>query len=249
MKLSNKTKRVLAGVLGIAIILLLLLGMLVRSGDPVSRAWADFRAVQYAEKLYPGQKFYVSRSYDGQEFRYSAVVQSQQSTDTWFEVNTQWWFFTNDSTYRGPDHEYRVEQRYNTLKRLEEEAQTLADSVVKLEFPYFDIHCNVLLGYSCEEDGALEDCLDGYRRLLELDTPFSTELMSKLPSVVYVNVTWKAIPTERDIQDMLHSVKAAMEHSGLRFDYYSVNLYPDENVVGVNGKADSGFVSADTIPS
>ena len=54
-------RRVAGGVL----VLGLLLAADAAYGDPLSRAWAESRAVQYAEELYPGQTFIVTASYDG----------------------------------------------------------------------------------------------------------------------------------------------------------------------------------------
>ena len=82
---KQQGKRIAAGVAGGVLVLGLLLAADAAYGDPLSRAWAESRAVQYAEELYPGQTFIVTASYDGSRFEYGAFVQSEQSPDTRFE--------------------------------------------------------------------------------------------------------------------------------------------------------------------
>ena len=55
--MKTKTKKRLAGAAGILIILCLLLAVDAVTGDPVSRAWAEWRALHRAETLYPEQEF------------------------------------------------------------------------------------------------------------------------------------------------------------------------------------------------
>lgn len=63
--MKTKTKKRLAGAAGILIILGLLLAVDAITGDPFSRAWAQWRALHRAETLYPDQEFYVASSYSG----------------------------------------------------------------------------------------------------------------------------------------------------------------------------------------
>lgn len=74
--MKTKTKKRLAGAAGILIILGLLLAVDGFTGDPLSRAWAQWRALHRAGTLYPEQEFYVASSYSGQFFNYGVTVQS-----------------------------------------------------------------------------------------------------------------------------------------------------------------------------
>ena len=117
---NNKGKRIAAGVAGGVLVLGLLLAADAVYGDPLSRAWAESRAVQYAESLYPGQTFIVTESYDGSRFEYGTLVQSEQSPDTRFEVRNSFWAALPQTTaarMTPGSHEWLVEQRWNTAYR------------------------------------------------------------------------------------------------------------------------------------
>ncbi len=76
----------------------LLLAFDAINGDPLSQQWAIHRAIRYAEKLYPWQTFHWDErtAADGQFFNYMVYVQSDQSRDTNFAVQTRFWLLTDD---------------------------------------------------------------------------------------------------------------------------------------------------------
>lgn len=101
MKTKNKktkTMRRLALAAALLLILALLLAFDALNGDPLSQRWAVHRAIRYAEKLYPGQTFHWDErtAVDGQFFKYMVYVQSDQSRDTNFAVQTRFWLLTDD---------------------------------------------------------------------------------------------------------------------------------------------------------
>ena len=92
-----KSKRKMAGILAAVLIALVLLAFDCINGDPISERWAMHRAIQFAEKLYPDQTFTAENAGSMRGFCYTVGVQSQQSRDTRFYVETSFWLFTSDT--------------------------------------------------------------------------------------------------------------------------------------------------------
>ena len=98
---TNKTKKPCAAWhwrRPLLLILALLLAFDAINGDPLSQQWAIHRAIRYAEKLYPGETFHWDKrtAAGGQFFHYVVYVQSDQSRDTNFAVQTRFWLLTDD---------------------------------------------------------------------------------------------------------------------------------------------------------
>ena len=79
MKTKNKktkTMRRLALAAALLLILALLLAFDAINGDPLSQQWAIYRAIRYAEKLYPEETFHWDQrtAADGQFFHYVVYV-------------------------------------------------------------------------------------------------------------------------------------------------------------------------------
>ena len=143
MKTKNKktkTMRRLALAAALLLILALLLAFDAINGDPLSQQWAIYRAIRYAEKLYPGETFHWDQrtAADGQFFHYVVYVQSDQSSDTNFAVQTRFWLLTDDEI-RGkelePDHVFHVDHRWNTAYRLGDEAAQQAAAYLTVQAP------------------------------------------------------------------------------------------------------------------
>lgn len=115
----TKTMRRFALTAALLLILALLLAFDALNGDPLSQQWAIYWAIRYAEKLYPAETFHWDQrtAPDGQFFHYVVYVQSDQSGDTNFAVQTWFWLMTDDEI-RGkefePDHVFYVDHRSNT---------------------------------------------------------------------------------------------------------------------------------------
>jgi len=113
----------MAGILAAVLIALVLLAFDCINGDPISERWAMHRAIQFAEKLYPDQTFTAEGAGSMRGFCYTTRVQSQQSKDTWFYVETHFWLFTSD--IYTIDHTQYIDARLNTSNRMELEAQAI----------------------------------------------------------------------------------------------------------------------------
>ena len=139
---TNKTKnlRRLALAAALLLILALLLAFDAINGDPLSQQWAIYRAIRYAEKLYPEETFHWDQrtAADGQFFHYVVYVQSDQSRDTNFAVQTRFWLLTDDEI-RGmefePTHTFYVDHRWNTAYRLGDEAAQQAAAYLTVQAP------------------------------------------------------------------------------------------------------------------
>lgn len=228
-----KAKRVLAGLLGAGIILaLLFFWEYWGSGDPLSAWIGGRRAVAYAEKCYPGQTFTVMPdSYSaGRIWETNTWVQSTTSPDTYFGVTTRWWLFTE--SWQAAPHERMVEGRENTRSRLELEAgesiaALLAEQLPDLSFQWANYRgTDAAAVHLCRQpDGSIDT--SPYLSSLPLDAPFTPELLQSVPSGLWVQILWPALPTEEDMETVLHRLKTVLEQSGFPITYYSVELTPD----------------------
>ena len=144
---TNKTKnlRRLALAAALLLSLALLLAFDAINGDPLSQQWAIHRAIRYAEKLYPEETFHWDQrtAAGGQFFHYVVYVQSDQSRDTNFAVQTRFWLLTDDEI-RGkelePDHVFYVDHRWTTAYRLGDEAAQQAALAFEQAMYKFETH-------------------------------------------------------------------------------------------------------------
>lgn len=259
--MKTKTKKRLAGAAGILIILCLLLAVDAVTGDPFSRAWAEWRALHRAETLYPGQEFYVTSSYSGQFFGYGATVQSATSPDTRFDVTTNFWFFTDDEAER------RVENRWNTCYRMGREGAEQIAAILAKDAPELELNgvygadqCTVELDLAWEPDGegAGRSHPEQTPELFPLDGRFDVSLLQKVPSRLCLQVNWTGTPTREDLDTVLHTLKWVLEAHDLPVTYYDVHLVPmysleeynrryGDHQAYLNDAVVSGPVPADTI--
>ena len=257
--MKTHTKRIAAGIVAVLLILAMLLAADAIYGDPVSRAWANSRAIAYAETLYPGQTFTVESEDSGSFWTYGTWVQSEQSQDTRFDVTTKFWLFTSDEG--GMDglsrHEQMVERRWNTAYRMGEEAAAAVEEVLQKELPQYQFagnygaeqrSCYIQLGYT--EDSSVMP--QEYAELLPLDAPFDKSLLQKIPTKLSVTGVWPTTPTQADVDTVLAQVKQVMEANGYRFAWYNITLTdataPDYQT-GLERLAESGDVAAADIPA
>lgn len=195
MKTKNKkmkTMRRLALAAALLLILALLLAFDALNGDPLSQQWAIHRAIRYAEKLYPEETFHWDQrtAADGQFFHYVVYVQSDQSRDTNFAVQTRFWLLTDDEI-RGmefePTHTFYVDHRWNTCYRLGNEAAQQAAAYLTVQAPKLQFASaygaqgnivDVNLCYT-EQDGMTPaDYVDD----LPLDAAFDKALLQRCPA-------------------------------------------------------------------
>lgn len=264
MKTKNKktkTMRRLALAAALLLILALLLAFDAINGDPLSQQWAIYRAIRYAEKLYPEETFHWDQrtAADGQFFNYVVYVQSDQSSDTNFAVQTRFWLLTDDEI-RGkelePDHVFCVDHRWNTAYRLGDEAAQQASAYLTVQAPELNFASvygakgntvEIDLCYT-EQDGMTPA---DYVEDLPLDAAFDKVLLQKVPSRLCAQVLCDGKPTEADMQTVLHTLKQVLESNDMPITYYDITLVPTgdyaDHSAFMADVLESGLTSADTI--
>lgn len=227
--MKTKTKKRLAGAAGILIILGLLLAVDAITGDPFSRAWAQWRALHRAETLYPDQEFYVVSSYSGQFFNYGVTVQSTTSTDTRFDVTTDFWLITEDRA------EEQVENRWNTCYRMGQEGAEQIAGILAQEAPELNLagiygtdlnRVELDLAWEPDGEGAGRSHPEKNPELFPLDGAFDMSILQQVPSRLCLQVNWTGTPTQQDLDTVLQTLKQVMEANGLPVTYYDVHLVP-----------------------
>lgn len=234
---KTKTMRNLAWTAALLLILALLLAFDALNGDPLSQRWAVHRAIRYAEKLYPGQTFHWDErtAADGQFLNYMVYVQSDQSRDTNFAVQTRFWLLTDDEI-RGmefePTHTFYVDHRWNTCYRLGNEAAQQAAAYLTVQAPELNFASvygakgntvEIDLCYT-EQDGMTPA---NYVDDLPLDAAFDKALLQKVPSRLCAQVFWDSKPTDAAMQQVLHTIKQVMESNDMPITYYDITLVPN----------------------
>ena len=257
----TKTMRRFALTAALLLILALLLAFDAINGDPLSKQWAIHRAIRYAEKLYPEETFHWDQrtAADGQFFHYVVYVQSDQSGDTNFAVQTRFWLMTDDEI-RGkefePDHVFCVDHRSNTAYRLGGEAAQQASAYLNVQAPELNFASvygakgntvEIDLCYTEQDGRTPADYVDA----LPLDAAFDKAMLQKVPSRLCAQILWDGKPTDADMQQVLHTLKQVLENNDMPITYYDITLVPTGNYADHNAYMadvlESGLTPADKI--
>lgn len=250
--MKTKNKRKLAGTLAVLLIVLVLLVFDGINGDPFSQRWAMHRAIQFAENLYPNQTFTTVGAGATRGYRYLYEVQSQQSKDTRFYVETRFWFFTDDSDING--HTPYVEARLNTAWRMEKEAgdalaPVLVQALPECDIPYDETQQCVTVYLPYEADKDVTELGMEYQQWLPLDAPFEKNILQNVPAKLAITIQTTAQPQQAELQPALQKVKAACEANGYHFSAYDVTLIQRDIPYGtaLDQCVQSGDVAAEEI--
>lgn len=228
---TNETKnlRRLALAAALLLILALLLAFDAINGDPLSQQWAIYRAIRYAEKLYPEETFHWDQRTAADEIRGME-----------FE----------------PTHTFYVDHRWNTAYRLGDEAAQQAAAYLTVQAP--DLNFASVYGAKgntveidlcyTEQDGMTPA---NYVDDLPLDAAFDKALLQKVPSRLCAQVLCEGKPTDADMQTVLHTLKKVLESNGMPITYYDITLVPGgdyaDHSAYMADVLESGLVAADTI--
>lgn len=222
-----KSKRKMAGILAAVLIALVLLAFDCINGDPISERWAMHRAIQFAGKLYPDQTFTAENAGSMRGFCYTVSVQSQQSRDTRFYVETSFWLFTSDT--HTVDHTQYVDARLNTAWRMNEEARAdlapaLVDALPEYDIPYDEKQQCVMVILPYESGKNISDLGMEYQQWLPLDAPFEKDILQHIPAKLAVTIQTTSQPQQADLQSALQKIEAACEANGYHFATYNVTM-------------------------
>ena len=130
-----------------------------------------------------------------------------------------------------PTHTFYVDHRWNTCYRLGNEAAQQAAAYLTVQAPKLQFASaygaqgnivDINLCYT-EQDGVTPaDYVDD----LPLDAAFDKALLQKVPSRLCAQILWDRKPTEADMQQVLHTLKAVLETNDLPITYYDIALVP-----------------------
>ncbi len=129
-----KIKKILAGVVGIGLIVLLLLFVNSFVGNPVSKALAKKAAQQYIHTNYNNMDLEIQKcAYNFKFSSYYVFVQSSTSEDTAFSI-----YANSFGKILRDDYKYEVANNFTTFRRLDEEMRKLAEEMIggKLDYDF-----------------------------------------------------------------------------------------------------------------
>lgn len=127
-----KITKILAGVVGIGLIVLLLLFVNSFVGNPVSKALAKKAAQQYIHTNYDHMDLEIQKcAYNFKFNSYFVVVQSSTSVDTVFSI-----YAGSFGNILRDDYKYEVANNFTTFRRLDEELRKLAEEMIGSKLDY-----------------------------------------------------------------------------------------------------------------
>ncbi len=239
-KQKSRGKRAAAAVLGILLVLTLLTSISAVTGNPLIAAIGACRAARYAAGTYGITDAAVSSGKKESvcSFTYWYTVASEHSPDTAFIVQVPLWGGIRDN------YEYAVTQLHNTRERLGRERAASAQAALN-GTPYADLmqECSVEYGYlppSVPETFPEIPFKDAFT----LDMPFDAKAVA-VPTLLKITLVGDNA-SEDELKRILPEIKAAMEQSGLYFDYYTV--YYEKSDASYDTSGFSGIYSAEAVP-
>lgn len=130
--MSTKVKRIIAGTIGICMIIVLLLFVNSFTGNPISKALAKGVAVKHVEKNYPNLKLSVTDNfYNFKNSHYAVKLQSHTSEDTVFEV-----YVNQLGQFKLDTYETQVVNKSAAYHRLDRELTHMTREILKYNLDY-----------------------------------------------------------------------------------------------------------------
>lgn len=215
MKKNNKGLRITAFIIALALIAIILFFANAFVGNPISAMMAKIKAEQYVEQNFSFLDLELEKPVYNFKFgEYIVKARSKTSRDTHFNI------YYRGGKIVGDEYDINVEQKYNTLQRLEEEYTFLVRNVIE-ELGYKDLGTRVF--YSKQTEEAQE--------YLKLDMDFDKNL--PIETEIYIQVQLKELTVE-EIARILKDVYTAFEQKGYHFEKYSINYFDEECSLSVS---------------
>ena len=192
--------------LALAAALLVALFAYTVNGDPISGAWAQQRAIRYAEQRFPGQTFTAPKgSWYSYYLNFSVEVQSDQSPDTHFTVETRKWLWLNDygttdAVTNGVTARQRMEQA------LTDKAQRTFDALSDRSDLDGTLQVELCVEPDADSSSGYAPHTEHYSDVIYLDAPMDEAILDKVPSCLTLTIFWPTAATETDVQTVLREV-------------------------------------------
>lgn len=209
--MALKIKKILAGVFGIALIILLLLFVNSFVGNPVSKALAKKAAQQYIDANYSELNLQIKRcAYNFKFSCYYAYVQSSTSEDTAFSIDVD-----SYGNVLRDDYESEVVNNFTTFRRLDEELREIAEEMISSKLNYdFD---NIFLHFAKEAD------------FMELERDMKLDIHNPpLPITVDVTLFSEELSYHK-IAEVAKALENVFQEQSVPVDEYSIRLLPLSN--------------------
>lgn len=207
----QKTKKILAGITGIGLLVLLLFFVNAFVGNPISNALAKKAAQKYADITYNDLNLQVERN--GYNFKFSVYyvfMQSTTSQDTAFSINAD-----SFGNILGDDYESEVANNFTTYRRLDSELRQIAERVIAGTLDYdFD---NIFLHFAKDAD------------FMELERDMKLDIYNPpLPLTVDVTLFSEDISYTK-IAEVAKALEYVLQQQRIPVDAYSIRLLPLSN--------------------
>lgn len=210
---KTMAKRICAGAGGIAILLLLAVCFCAVCGDPLTKAYSRWHAVEYANEQWPGHAFTAAGIEGGEGFQYTVNVQSSVSVDTNFNVYVQC------GIVRSTDYEIwggtlaSAERRFR--REIEADLRAALDAA-GYEWMGFDLMFTPDDAHSCPEG----------RKGVEVDMPYDkTNLPFAIADLYYRSEDPDAAFTQEDAEEWLRQAMRVARDAGIDLTYCQLHLY------------------------
>lgn len=206
----NKTKRILAGLVALALVGLLLVITMAFTGNPISKALATRTANNYVKKKYPDLNIQMEESYyNFKDGNYGVKYLDRRSQDIHFTIGTD---YLGRLAYDG--YERDVLSKWNTRIRLDREYGVYVERLIKnsLDYDYYMLLPSTF--GNGEKDKDIEK--------LEIDMILDLE---NLPLDQYISLyIFEEERTWERLAEIMVELDELMEENNLHISKYTISL-------------------------
>lgn len=214
----SKKIRILAGLGGLVLLILLLIVTMAFTGNPISKLLANRTADKYIEDNYPDLKLTKEDSfYNFKDGNYLVKYLDEESLDIHFNIETD---YLGRLRYDG--YQEDVLSKWNTRMRLDEEYGNYVESIVRGNLDYdFDM---IIAGTFGDEENK-EDLSQ-----LEIDMDFD---LHNLPFKEYLTIYMYEDKRSWDrLAEVILEVDSLMEEEDLNILEYTIVLQEERDEEG-----------------
>lgn len=237
--MKNKKKslfKILAGVIGIALIAGILFIANAFVGNPISAMIANKAIDQYVDENYSFLDLEVGKaSYNFKLGCYMAFAKSRTSVDTKFAI------YYRDGKVQRDDYKSNVLEMSNTLRRLSDEYSTIVKNIVSKELGYKNRSTVVMYDKAVYKNAAYGN----YNHVLELDMKFDKAL--PMDTEVIIRLDDLRDNSLESIAKILIKAHRTFVNNDCNFKKYSLSSEVDGVYINVDGVTPSHIESGELI--